>query len=158
MCALGSVCIILSTLFHLISPLIIASVFFCLSAKKGGSLCGVLVVITANLIGFFVGGIGGGEILFSVLLFSPLAIIVSATERLNKSLSKIALRAIILAAFSAAIYILFATVLRDIVGMQDEFGLGVYAFGAIWTVVLTVFGFALDRGAAIILKRFAKND
>lgn len=158
MCALGSVCVILSTLFHIISPLIIASVFFCLSAKKGGVLCGVLVVITANIIGFFVGGVGGGEILFSVLLFSPLSIIVSLTSGLDKGISQFVLRAVILAAFSVAVYALFATALREIVGMEDEFGLGVYAFGAIWTVILTVFGFALDKGAAIILKRFAKDD
>lgn len=158
MCALGSVCIVLSTLFHIISPLIVASVFFCISAKRGGSLCGVLVVITANLIGFFIGGLGGGEILFSVLLFSPLSIIVSLTARLNRGVAQIAIRTVIIAAFSLAIYILFATALKDVVGMQDEFGLGVYAFGAIWTLVLTIFGFALDRGATIILKRFTKND
>lgn len=105
------------------------------------------------------GGIGGGEIFFSVLLFSPFAIVVYCTAPLSDSPLKILLRAAIFAAFSLAIYVLFVTVLKDVVSIGGEtFGVGESAFGVLWTVVMTIFGFALDKGATVILKRFKKND
>lgn len=158
MCALSATCVIFSSVFHVIFPLIIACVFYYICAFKCGKICALLVIITSNLIGFFVGGIGGGEILFNVLLFSPFSIIIYSTARLSKYVWHYIVRTIIFAAFSIAVYILFATVLRDILDFKDTFGLNMYMFGAIWTVLMTLFGFALDRGAAIITKRFIKND
>ncbi|MCH5163772.1 MAG: hypothetical protein J1F36_02015 [Clostridiales bacterium] len=157
-CALSSMCIIFSTVFHLLSPLVIACVFYYICAYKCGNVCAIIVIIASNIIGFFIGGIGGGEILFSVLLFSPFSIIIYLTSDLNKRPWQFAVRAAIFAAFSFVIYMLFATVLKDIVGFDDDFGLGVYALGAVWTVIMTLFGFALDRGAALLTKRFIKHD
>lgn len=157
-CALSSMCIIFSTVFHLIAPLVVACVFYYICAFKCGNVCAIIVIITSNLIGFFVGGIGGGEILFSILLFSPFSIIINMTSRLNKKPWHFVFRAVIFAAFSFVIYILFATLLSDIVGFDDNFGLGIYAVGAIWTVIMTLFGFALDKGATLITKRFISHD
>ncbi len=156
-CALASICIIFSCVFHLIFPLVISCVFYYICAQKCGGMCAFIVVITSNIIGAIIGGIGGGEILFSVLLFSPFSIIIYVTAPLSKGPIQYLLRALIFALFSFAIYLLFATVLKDVVGFEgSDFGLGVYLFGAVWTVVMTLFGFALDRGAAFIMKRFIK--
>ena len=156
-CALSSMCIIFSCVFHLIFPLAVSCVFYYLCAKKCGNACSILVVITSNIIGFIVGGVSV-EILFSLLLFSPFSIIIYMTAELNKKLWQYAVRALVFAAFAAIIYVLFATVLKDIVGFGDGFKVGAYAFGAFWTIVMTLFGFALDRGCDIIAKRFFKND
>ena len=157
-CALSSTCIIISSLFHLIFPLVISCVFYYLCAKKCGNSCALIVVITSNIVGFLVGGVGGGEILFSVLLFSPYSILIYMTANFKKPWH-FAIRVAVFAVFSAAIYLLFATVLKDLVGLNDyNFGLGVYAFGVVWTVILVLFGFALDSGCRIIARRFIKND
>lgn len=157
-CALSAICIIFSSIFHVIFPLVISCVFYYLCAHKCGNVTAILVIITSNILGFFIGGVGGGEILFSVLLFSPFSIIIYSTAFLNKKLWQYALRAAIFAAYAFVIYILFATVLKDIVGLSGDFNIGVYAFGVLWTVVMTLFGFALDKGCAIISKRFIKHD
>ena len=158
-CALSSMCIIFASVFHLIFPLVISCVFYYLCAKKCGSTCAIIVVITSNIIGFIIGGIGSGEILFSVFLFSPYSIIIYSTAKLNKNPWHYGVRALIFALYAVVIYLLFVTVLKDLIGFGDSnFGLGVYAFGAAWTVVITLFGFALDRGCEIIAKRFFRNN
>ncbi len=155
-CALSSMCIIFSCIFHVVFPLVIACVFYYVCAHKCGGVCAFIVVFTSNLIGFIIGGVGGGEILFSVLLFSPFSIIIYLTSPLNKTILQKAIRACIFAVFSFGIYLLFATVLKGLVEFETDFGLNVYLFGAVWTAVMTLFGFALDKGAAMIMKRFIK--
>ncbi len=158
-CALASICIIVSCVFHVVFPLVISCVFYCICARKCGGVCAFIVVVTSNLIGFFIGGVGGGEILFSVFLFSPYSIIIYLTASLDKKVWQVVLRAIVFAVFSFGIYLLFATVFKELVEFDGtNFGMGTYLFGAVWTVVLTLFGFALDRGVALIGKRFIKND
>ncbi len=158
-CALASICIIMSSLLHIISPLVISCFFFYICAKKCGNGCSTIVIIASNLIGFLVGGIGGGEIIISILLFSPLSILVYLTSPLCRKLWQVALRAFMFAAFACLIYVLFVTVLKDVVSIGDlDLGVGLYAFGVIWTVVITIFAFALDKGCTIIAKRFFKND
>lgn len=158
-CALSAICIIFSSLFHLIFPLVIMCIFFGLCLIKCGRMCAVIVIFTSNVIGFLIGGFGGGEILFSLLLFSPFSFIVCLTSSFDKKFWHYLLRALIYALFSFGIYLLFATVLKDLVGMSErEFGLPVYLFGVIWTVAFTVFGFALDKVTALISARFFKKN
>ncbi|MBR2967345.1 MAG: hypothetical protein IKC35_01025 [Clostridia bacterium] len=163
MCALCSVCIILSSLFHLITPLIFACVFYCVCAQKSGATVATIVVVASNIIGFFLGGIGGGEILFSALYFSPLAIIVFCTKKLDKTGLQVVLRAVIFSVFAICVYVLFATVLKGFVGFDvesvkiGELRVGVYLLGVVWMVATVLFGFALDKGVAYVLKRFTKK-
>lgn len=154
--ALSSLFIIASTLFHLITPLVVACILFYVCARKCGSLCAVLVIFVSNLIGFAVGGIGAGEILFSVLIFSPYSIIVFLTSRLDSAPALVALRAVIFAAFSLAVYILFITALSSVTSAFGGFGLGVKTLGVLFVAAMTAFGFALEKGTAIIFKRFLK--
>lgn len=156
-CALSSICIIFSSLFHLIFPLAVSCAFYCLCAFRSGKLCAFLVIVTSNIIGFLIGGLGAGEILFSVLLFSPFSIIIYSTSPMNKKPWHIMIRALLFAAFSAAIYVLFVTVFKGMVGMEWGMSVGLYAFGAIWTVVMTMFGFALDKGATLLTRRFGNK-
>lgn len=163
MCALCSVCIVLSTLFHLITPLVFVCVFYCLCAYKSSATIATIVVLASNFIGFFIGGIGGGEIIFSVLFFSPLAIIIFLTKKLDKSGPQVALRAIIFSLFALCVYILFATVLKSVVGFDVEgiviggLRVGAYMLGVFWTVATVLFGFALDKGVVFIIKRFFRK-
>lgn len=69
-----------------------------------------------------------------------------------------ALRALFFAAFAFAVFMLFATVLKDITGFDSDFGMGVYVFAVVWTATITLFGFAMDKGCELIAKRFFKND
>ncbi len=159
-CALASMCIILSSLFHLIFPLAISCALYCICEVKSGKACAIIVIFTSNITGFMIGGIGSGEILFSVLLFSPFAAIIFCTSGLKKKFWQVLVRAVLFAAFSIAVYVLFVTVLKNIVGIGEGIGgmpIGA-ALGAIFAVVMTAFGFALDGFTAFLARRFIKND
>ena len=148
-CALASMCIIISSLFHLIFPLAISCALYCICEVKSGKACSFIVIFTSNIIGFLIGGIGGGEILFSVLLFSPFAAIIFCTSGLKKKFWHVLVRAVLFAAFSIAVYVLFVTVLKNIAGI-GEMPIGAAAFGVIFTIVMTAFGFALDGFLSLI--------
>lgn len=152
-CAFASICVIVSSLFHLISPLAVSCALYCLCAARSGKATSLIVIFTSNVIGLLIGGIGGGEILFSALLFSPFAVIIFCTAKFKAKPWQYLLRALLFAAFSALVYTLFATVLKDYAGLNTG-KIGEYAFGAIFIVVMTLFGFVLDGFTSLILRRF----
>ncbi len=154
-CALSSICIIISSLFHLISPLAVCCALYCLCEAKSGKACAVIVIFTSNLIGFLIGGIGGGEILYSFILFSPFAIIIFCTNKLRKGIWQILLRALLFAIFSALVYVLFATLLKEVAGFDIK--KYVAAMGVAFVAVMTMFGFALDRFTSFVIRRI-KSD